>query len=146
MTRELVTMATKLTVDLVRCEDGTVDVAGSEAAFSGALVKYIAERETESEEIALAVEAVFDRLNGARGNMPYVVNQALQSLNVQPENHKVLTEKVADFIRANAQGDEAVYHIGKGKAGGVIRLSDESDENRKKRLAAADARADKAAK
>lgn len=136
-------MATKLTVDLVRCEDGSVDVAGSEAAFSGALVKYIAERETEDTEIALAVEGVFDRLNGARGNMPYVVNQALQTLNVQPENHKVLTEKVADFIRANAQGDEAVYHIGKGKAGGVVRLSDETDEARTKRLAAEAKRAEK---
>jgi len=146
MTRELVTMASTLTVTLVRCEDGSVDVAGSEAAFSGALVKYIAERETEGTEIALAVESVFDKLNGARGNMPYVVNQALQALNVQPENHKVLSEKVAEFIRANAQGDEAVYHIGKGKAGGVIRLSDESDENRKKRLAAAEKKAEKDSK
>ncbi len=136
-------MATKLTVDLVRCEDGSVDVAGSEAAFSGALVKYIAERETEDTEIALAVDGVFDRLNGARGNMPYVVSQALQALNVQPENHKVLTEKVADFIRANAQGDEAVYHIGKGKSGGCFRLSDEPEDARKKRLAAEAKRAEK---
>jgi cupin superfamily acireductone dioxygenase involved in methionine salvage len=128
-------MANKLTVDLVRCEDGSIDVAGSEAAFSGALSRYIAECETEDTEIAKAVESIFDRLNGTRCNMPYIVNQALQVLNVQPANHKVLFEKVSDFIRANAHGDDAVYHIGKGKGGYVIRLSDESDDARKKRLA-----------
>ncbi|CAB4196633.1 hypothetical protein UFOVP1290_153 [uncultured Caudovirales phage] len=135
-----------LTVTLVHFTDGSVDTEGSVGAFRSALDAALIEQDAMSEGIALAVEAVFDTLNGARANMPYVINETLRRLSTTPANYNLLTEKVGEFIRANAQGDEPTYHIGKGKGGGVIRLCDESEDARKKRLASAEKKADKDAK
>lgn len=135
-----------LTVSLVHFSDGSIDTEASGREFFAQLDKLIVEEGKMSEDIAIAVEAVFDTLNGARANMPYVVNEALRRIGTTPANYNLLTEKVGEFVRANAQGEDAVYHIGKGKGGGVIRLSDESEDARKKRLAAAEKKAEKDAK
>lgn len=132
-----------LTVSLVHFTDGSIDTEASVEAFRDELDKVIVENGAMNEAIALAVEAVFDTLNGARANMPYVVNEALRRIGTTPANYNLLTEKVGEFVRANATGDEAVYHIGKGKGGGVLRLSDEPEDARKKRLAAAEKKAAK---
>jgi hypothetical protein len=132
-----------ITVSLVHFPEGAIDTEASVDAFRAELDKVIAENDTMEEAIALAVEAVFDSLKGARARMPYVVNDTLRRLGTTPANYNLLAEKVGDFVRANATGDEAVYHISKGKGGGVIRLSDESDDARKKRLAAANKKAAK---
>jgi len=132
-----------LTVTLVHFTDGSIDTEASVDAFRAELDKVIVENGAMNDAIALAVEAVFDTLKGARANMPYVVNEALRRIGTTPANYNLLTEKVGEFVRANATGDEPVYHIGKGKGGGVIRLADEPEDARKKRLAAADKKAAK---
>lgn len=116
-----------LSITLARHSDGSVDEAGTLAACQAAVRKYVAERETEQATIAAAVSEVFDTLKGARANMPYVVNQALRSLNALPENFKALSERTAEYIREHA-GDRdsgALFSIGKGKGGGVVRWSDQ---------------------
>lgn len=139
--------------DLSRLSDGSVDTEATLAKFEGALSKHIAEVELETVEIANAVSAVFDKFPGARLGMTYVINQALQGLNVQPENNKSLTDRVHAYIQENAdqdpvyatdpktgkvigKGEERVmvtpaeedrtrmFSIGKGKGGGVVRWSD----------------------
>jgi hypothetical protein len=116
-----------ITLTLARHSDGSVDESATLAACQSAVRKYVAERETEQSTIAAAVSEVFDTLKGGRANMPYVVNQALRSLNALPENFKALSERTAEYIREHA-GDRdsgALFNIGKGKGGGVVRWSDQ---------------------
>lgn len=116
-----------LNITLARSADGAVDLDGTLAACRTAVLKFVAERETERETIGAAVAETFDALNGARANMPYVVGQTLRSLNVQPENFKALESLVGSYIRENAGDKDSgkLFQIGKGKGGGVIRHSDQ---------------------
>lgn len=123
-----------ITVNLVSV-DGRTDKDASTAAFVSAMESHIASRELELETIADAVNAVFDKYKGTSINMPALCNFALQELNAQPENYKVLQERTADYVRENAQGDKdketgleprpnSLFVIGKGKGGGVHRRAD----------------------
>lgn len=121
---------TTLNITLARAADGSVDVAATLAACQGAVHQYIASRETEQTVIASAVSEVFDALKGGRANMPFVVNQALRTLNAQPENFKALSDRCAEYIRENASEDRAsgkLFKIGKGKGGGVTRWADQPE-------------------
>lgn len=102
---------------------GLVDVAASTAKFEGALATYIAERETEATQIGAAVNAVFDEHLGKTLTMPVVQALATQQLNAQPENWKVLSERIATYVRENATPGGSLK-ISKGKGGGVSRLCD----------------------
>lgn len=138
--------------DLKRLSDGSVDLESSLLAFEAKVNNYVAEVELETEAIAAAVAAVFDKHRGVRMNMPFIISQSLQHLNVQPENSKSLTDRVHAYIQENAdqdtvwktddkgkvigKGDERIevtpaeedrtrmFGIGKGKGGGVVRWSD----------------------
>ena len=119
---------------VVRFTDGSIDQDGTIEKFASDLIRYEAERETEMATIGSAVHALFDQFLGARLNTPYVTGEVLRRLNVQPENYKVLHDKVVDFIRSNSQGKTAddgtvenpssVFVIGKGKGGGIARRCD----------------------
>ena len=123
-----------LSIALVRGVDGSIDQDACLAGCKTAITKYVAERETEEATIALAVNDLFDEHKGARLNMPYVQNEALRRLNVQPENFKTLSERVAQYVRDHAQGEKAedgsferpdsLFLINKGKGGGVARRAD----------------------
>ncbi len=128
-----------ITVKLVRSTDGSVDESASTQAFASALSKHIAERETETSTIAAAVGEVFDQYLGVSINMPALCNFTLAKLNAQPENYKVLSERVAAYVRENAQGKDlsekdakesiwerpdSLFVIGKGKGGGCYRRAD----------------------
>jgi len=120
---------------LVRDGAGDVDRAASLDKFEEELVKYCAQREMEQETIADAVHAAFDKYVGANITMPALCTYALTKLNAQPENHKILTERVLSYVRENSQGKASedgstverptsVFVIGKGKHGGVKRRCD----------------------
>jgi hypothetical protein len=104
---------------IVCAADGSIDHEASIGAFAGALLKYEAERELENSTIGAVVHATFDAHLGKRLTTPYVVGEALKSLNAQPENYKTLTNKVQEFIRTSPE-----FHTGKGKGGGVARICD----------------------
>jgi hypothetical protein len=121
-------MAT-LSLNLVRFKDGKVNKDATLAAAGDAIDLYIVTRETETAEIAGHVSALFDQLNGARANMPYVVNKVLASMGATPANYNELSDRVGDFIRSSSgERGEATYHIGKGKGGGVTRWADQKPE------------------
>lgn len=120
---------------LVRDSGGAVDRAACLDKFEEELVKYCAQREMEQETIAEAVHAAFDKYVGANITMPALCTYALTKLNAQPENHKILTERVLAYVRENSQGDktaeddsverpDSTFVIGKGKHGGVRRRVD----------------------
>ena len=122
--------------------DGVIDEEASLEAFASALAHFKAERETEETHIAQAVAAQFDTYPGAAQNMPALVNGALTFLNVTPSTYSVLQEKVAEYIRANADHPAVkskdgktiltpaeakrtrAFSIAKGVGGGVRRWSD----------------------
>ena len=131
-------MGIQLTVELVIGDDGSIDQDKSETAFQGALLKYRADREMEGTQIAAAVSDLFDQYKGTAVPMPAVCSMTAQKLGAQPENFKVLHDRVADYIRANSQGDavddgtkdgtvqrpNSLFVIAKGKGGGVTRRAD----------------------
>lgn len=116
-----------LNITLARHADGSVNEDATLDAARTAIRLFVAERETETATISAAVSDVFDALNGAKANMPYVVNQTLRELNVQPENYKALETRVAQYIRENAGDKDSgkLFQIGKGKGGGVLRHADQ---------------------
>ena len=128
-------MGIQLTVALVQAENGELDLDQSMVAFKAAFLKEKARRETELGAIAGAVEALFDEYKGTRINMPAVQSMVAQKLNVQPENHKVITDRIAEYVRANSQGEkradgsverpDSLFVIGKGRGtGGCARRAD----------------------
>jgi hypothetical protein len=138
-------MSVNLTVKLVLDEDGAIDEAASQIAFTSALSAYKAERELEASTIETAVHAIFDQYRGVSVNMPYLVNSVLRSLNVQPANFKAMESKVLAFVRSNSdrlanksKGIEAeaprtrTFGIKKGSGGGVVRWSDIPEEEDEK--------------
>ena len=80
------------------------------------MLQYKAQREIQLELVSTAVNAVFDKFDGAKINMPALITLALQHLNVQPETWKMLSERVTDYIRSSPN-----FEVTKGKNGGVKR-------------------------
>ena len=107
---------------VLRDSDGSIDVAGTVQKFEDELLVYLAERETEEEQVSAAVHAVFDAHKGARINMPAVVSLALQHLSVTPATYQALSTKVQEYVRSN---NGVLFTIAKGKGGGVSRNADE---------------------
>lgn len=125
---------------LVRGSDGSLDFAACAAKFESELIKYAAERETETQTIADAVDAVFAAYPAlVKMNVPALITMTLTKLNAQPENHKVLSERIHQYVQENAQGKteedgtqerpDSKFVIGKGKGGGVgLRSRVEADK------------------
>jgi hypothetical protein len=132
-----------LTVTLATlAASGRVDREASLTACETALDQFIAEKDTQDETIAEAVNAVFDKYPGVNINMPALNNYAMQELNALPSNHAALSERVLAYVRENAdrhqktdkktkailQAAEAprtrLFCITNGKGGGVKRWSD----------------------
>jgi len=129
-------MATSLsiTVDLVTT-DGAINIDASQAAFRTAALKRQAELETEGAEIASACAELFEQYKGKAIPMPTVGSMVAQKLNAEPENFKVLSDRVLDYVRSNSQErkaadgtvtkhEDSLFVIGKGKNGGCYVRAD----------------------
>jgi hypothetical protein len=128
-------MSVSITVEAV-LTDGSIDQAATEAAFHSALLRTVAEVETQEAEIASQVSAIYDQFTGKAIGMPALGSMVAQRLNAQPENFKALSDRALDFVRANSQTTgseedgtlaehpESIYVIAKGKNGGCFRRAD----------------------
>jgi hypothetical protein len=112
-------------VDFIVRVNGAIDQEATLNKFSAALAEYSAKRETEEADISAAVNAVFDKYPGASVNLPALSNLACANLKVSASSHAAMTERVADFVRANA-GEGGAFEIRKGKGGGVSRRADKA--------------------
>lgn len=129
------------TDDLVRYDNGSVNMDGTADVFSDRIANYIAEVELEGAQIASAVHMVFDRYRGSKMNVPFIIRQALTHLNETPENSKTLSDRVHVYIQENSDRSEKkdkdgnviqvaepkrtrAFNIGKGKGSSVQRWSD----------------------
>jgi hypothetical protein len=107
--------------DYVVRADGSVDRDATLVKFETELDNYIADFEDASAKIEAAVDTIFDTQKGAKLNVPFLVNGVLQALAVTPQNYTAMSEMVHDHITSNKG---VLYHIAKGKGGGIQRLVD----------------------
>lgn len=105
--------------------EGVIDHEATLEKFAENILKFEAEKDAENATISVAIHALFDQFRGARLNMPYLIGEVTRRLDAKPDNYKSLSDKVQAFIRANAEGDDAMFMISRGKGGGVARLSDQ---------------------
>jgi hypothetical protein len=114
---------------------GRIDLDAAQATFDTALLKLVAERDVEQEQIASAVSELYDQHLGKPIAMPTLGSMVAQKLNAQPENFKVLSERALNYVRANSQETknedgsttahpDSLFVIGKGKGGGASRRAD----------------------
>lgn len=109
-----------------RNTDGSIDVQGTHAKFTNDLNKFIQMERADAEVIARAVEKVWQDNPGQKTlPMGAVVHYAMQNLDYSPEAFNDLSERVANFIRSKP----ALYKIGKGKGGGVSRVTGETAQS-----------------
>lgn len=94
-----------LTVALVTVA-GQIDQEASLEAFSTQLEQYVLEREGQQELIAEHVASLFseEKNRGKAIPMPTVASMVASKLNVQPENHAVLVDRIQQYLRDNSQG------------------------------------------
>ena len=102
--------------------DGSVDEKASAIAYSAALSVWV-ENEIPSDTIETAIEAVFDRFPSQRLPMPALLSAAVAELSATPEQHNALTKRCHAYVSGQSAGNTGRIDIGKGKGGGVLRLS-----------------------
>lgn len=115
-------MKMNINTDVVFGSDGMVNLDATLSAFEVSLSKLASETETQLTSIATAVSAVFDKHLGQRMTLPALCSYTVAELNGQPMNWTVLTERVTDYVHAQAK--LGVLSIAKGKGGGVARTAD----------------------
>jgi hypothetical protein len=133
-----------LTTYAVRGPDGKVDFDSTIKKFGGRLVEFEAACEKEEAAIAEAVTLVFDNTlpKGMAHQMDTIGFLAVQLMNANVGNFKILNDRVKSWIRVNADQPKKLaddgetvlvaaekprtrmFAITKGKGGGVKRWSD----------------------
>lgn len=107
----------------VRGTDGSVDVGASSLAYSDALKSWVIQNEIDSEKIESAIEAIFDRFPGQRLPMPSLLSYAVADLAESPSQHASVTARCHAYVKGQCSNNTGRIDIGKGKGGGVMRLS-----------------------
>lgn len=103
--------------------DGSADVDASMEAYGEALATWKRTNEIPTDRIEAAVEAVFDRFPGQRLPMPALLSAAVLGLSATPDQHKALTARCHAYVTGQSASNTGRLDIGKGKGGGVLRLS-----------------------
>lgn len=112
-----------LNVELVM-QNGKVDEEASLNVFQAQLDEFVAQHAVETDTIATAVAALFDKYLGKAIAMPTLSSLVCHRLNASPENHGALSEQTLNYVRANSKGDDSLFVIVKGQHGGVARRAD----------------------
>lgn len=115
-------MKLNINTDVVFGDNGTVDSSATRSAFEASLRKLASETETQLASIGTAVNAVFDKNHGQRLTLPALCSYTVNEMNGPALNWTTLTERVSDYVHAQAK--LGVLSITKGKGGGVARTAD----------------------
>ena len=127
-------MSETITVNLV-VVNGVLDQAASIVAAESAIVRRAAEMNEEGSRIGDAVAELFAESKGASIALPVVASLVCNRLNVPHQAFSTVSERVMEFVRANAQGTvdkatkaeqrpDSTYLIVKGANGGVCVRAD----------------------
>lgn len=108
----------------VRDSNGAVDVNASVSAYAKALTGWVSVNETPVESIERAVEAVFDsHPSTTRLPVPFLNSLAVQEMKADPSQFKILSSRVAAYIKGQCADNTGRLDITKGNGGGVARLA-----------------------
>jgi hypothetical protein len=104
-----------------RGTDGSVDVAASASQYAKALTEWAAQNEIPADRITAAVNSVLDQHPGRAIPMPALLSLSVQELGMNPENFKVLSDRVHAYVKGQAEAQ--LLFVTKGKGGGVSRTA-----------------------
>jgi hypothetical protein len=109
-----------VTFNLVRSAAGDIDVQASLAEANRILAQKAMEEQEEFGMIAQAVERVWEQRPTAKVmSIDALTSFALSEINAEPDQYVELVERIKSYIRANT----SLFHIAKGKGGGVVLIS-----------------------
>jgi len=109
-----------LTFNLVRSVGGEIDVQASLAEANRVIAEKVMEEQEEFGMIAQAVERVWDQRPTAKVmSIDALTSFALSEINAEPDQYSDLVERIKTYIRMNT----SLFHIAKGKGGGVVLIS-----------------------
>lgn len=115
-----------LAVFVKRSDDGTVDMATTLSQFELYVKTWEENNRADLVETTKQVHAVFDKYPGARINTPALVSAVAANLGidaiVNPEGFKMVADRVKDILHT-----DSAFEVGKGRAGGVCRVSDKPE-------------------
>jgi hypothetical protein len=122
---------------VVRNADDGVNFNATMTKFAARLTEFEASSCCDPQQIAQAVDAVFDQVNNAPILLDALVSFAMSKLIVRPDNHVFLKEAVKGYIKANADRPEfkdehgylvpaeapgrRLFSIGRGRNGSIVK-------------------------
>jgi hypothetical protein len=102
-----------------RDDSGNVDIAVSVQAYEDALTAWVNDKDTISDSVSTAVEAVLDMYPGKRIPMPALLSAAVMKLDAAPDQHAALSKQCHTYVTQQAAAGN--IFIVKGAGGGVGR-------------------------
>lgn len=87
--------------NVVRCNDGSVDVDATVQGFQSELESWILNNESNTSAIEMAVDELFDLHRGKRLSIDSIVHNVLVSMKVGLSNQAEVTAMVETYIRDN---------------------------------------------
>lgn len=116
--------------------NGRVDIAATCEKVTAELETVQTKRDELFAQIAPSVDAVFDQYPGAHINTPALLSQVAMTLGADVTTLQQTEGLVKEYVKANSEGEGALFTIKRGKGGGVCRNKPEDQEVRAKREAA----------
>jgi len=104
----------------VRNATGSVDINASISAYTQALSSWVAANETNQEIISNAVDSVFEKYQGQNVPMQALVSNAAMNISSDPNEFKMLSERVHTFVKGLVS--QGSLKVNKGKGGGVSKV------------------------
>jgi|ERR1035437_9329674 hypothetical protein len=86
-----------------RDKDGFINLDATMSKFKANLKAYIEEKEAEHFAMLGAVDAVFDKYNGASISIDALVGLVAIQLNATPTSYKSIAMRIRGFIKINSQ-------------------------------------------
>ena len=123
---------------------GGVDAEATIALIESELLAWIEENEMDTDSIAAAVQAVYDKMPPAKIQMldlNSLANRATQILNVPVGSDSRVANRVKEYIRGESKrfkesnGEEGAFMLQIGKGGGIFRSSPAVVKQYRERLA-----------
>jgi len=109
-----------LTFNLVRSAGGEIDVQASLAEANRVIAQKSMEEQEEFGLISEAVDRVWSQRPSAKViSIDALTSFALSEINAEPDQYVELVERIKNYIRSNT----SLFHIAKGKGGGVVLIS-----------------------
>ena len=117
---------------IVRGTDARVDVNQSLASFHNELNKFVAQEQSDFDQIGGAVEDFWTENTSIKNiSLDAISSSVFGKLDMPATSYKDVTDRIKNYIRTNTE----TYYVGKGKDGGVKQIARMTDEERSRAFA-----------